>query len=156
MPNQESVHALSGAYAIDALEDDERDAFEHHLARCEDCRHEVASLQEAAALMTIETQVAPPPGLRDRLLADVAQVRPLPPTTPRPEVATRHRSRATSEEAAEEEAGPEAAAPTNSRNPAADSAAPTCAANWANSDSRLCPQEETSVTSCSYSHLCPA
>lgn len=85
MPNAESVHALSGAYAVDALEDDERAAFERHLERCEDCRHEIASLREAAALMSLDAQVAPPPGLRDRLLADIAQVRPLPPVTERPE-----------------------------------------------------------------------
>ncbi|GAB3998584.1 anti-sigma factor [Nocardioides marmoraquaticus] len=85
MPNSESVHALSGAYAVDALEDDERAAFERHLERCEDCRHEIASLREAAALMSLDARVAPPPGLRDRLLSDIAQVRPLPPVTERPE-----------------------------------------------------------------------
>lgn len=86
-PNQESVHALSGAYAVDALEDDERAAFERHLERCEDCQHEVASLREAAALMSYDVAISPPPGLRDRLLADVAQVRPLPPVTARREAA---------------------------------------------------------------------
>lgn len=84
-PNQESVHALSGAYAVDALEDDERAAFERHLERCEDCQHEVASLREAAALMSYDVAISPPPGLRDRLLADVGQVRPLPPVTARRE-----------------------------------------------------------------------
>ena len=45
------IHALSGAYAIDALDDVERARFERHLAECADCRAEVASLREAAALL---------------------------------------------------------------------------------------------------------
>ncbi len=39
------VHALSGAYAVDALDDLERAHFERHLADCADCQAEVASLQ---------------------------------------------------------------------------------------------------------------
>ena len=43
------VHALSGAYAVHGLADDERAEFEQHLAVCPACREEVAGLQEAAA-----------------------------------------------------------------------------------------------------------
>ncbi len=43
------LHGLSGAYAVDALDDLERARFERHLAECEDCRAEVASLVEAAS-----------------------------------------------------------------------------------------------------------
>ena len=75
------AHALSGAYAIDALDDDEREVFEQHLAGCEDCRLEVASLQEAGALLGVDQHVAPPVDLRERVLADIAVVRPLPPLT---------------------------------------------------------------------------
>ncbi len=42
------VHALSGAYALDALDDSERAEFERHLAVCSSCRLEVAGLVEAA------------------------------------------------------------------------------------------------------------
>ena len=35
------IHALSGAYAVDALDDDERAEFEKHLAVCPECRAEV-------------------------------------------------------------------------------------------------------------------
>ena len=42
------IHALSGAYAVDALDDIERARFEQHLAECADCRAEVAALREAA------------------------------------------------------------------------------------------------------------
>lgn len=77
------VHALSGAYAVDAVDEIERARFERHLAICEDCRTEVDSLREAATLIAEDTALAPPPGLRDRVLADIATVRPL---APRPTV----------------------------------------------------------------------
>ncbi len=73
------VHALSGAYAIDALDDLERAQFERHLADCADCRAEVASLQEASALVGETSAVTPPPQLRERVLASIGTVRPLPP-----------------------------------------------------------------------------
>jgi anti-sigma-K factor RskA len=79
------IHALSGAYAVDALDPAERMLFEQHLATCADCRAEVASLREAAAMLPETTEVAPPPGLRDRVLADISTVRPLPPEVERPE-----------------------------------------------------------------------
>ncbi len=73
------AHALSGAYAIDALDADEREIFEQHLAGCAECRHEVTSLQEAGAVLGVDRAVAPPRDLRARVLADIAAVRPLPP-----------------------------------------------------------------------------
>ncbi|MDQ3484887.1 MAG: anti-sigma factor [Actinomycetota bacterium] len=73
------VHALSGAYAVDALDDIERAHFERHLAECASCRSEVDSLQEAAALLGETTAMEPPASLRTRILAEVATVRPLPP-----------------------------------------------------------------------------
>jgi anti-sigma-K factor RskA len=73
------IHALSGAYAVDALDPAERMLFEQHLATCPDCRAEVDSLREAAAMLPETSLAEPPPGLRERLLADIATVRPLPP-----------------------------------------------------------------------------
>ncbi len=73
------IHALSGAYAVDALDDLERASFEAHLALCPACREEVASLTEAAGLLGLESEVAPPAALRDRVLSDITKVRPLPP-----------------------------------------------------------------------------
>lgn len=73
------VHALSGAYAVDALDDIERAHFERHLVECASCRWEVDSLQEAAALLVETTSTEPPASLRHRVLAEVATVRPLPP-----------------------------------------------------------------------------
>ena len=78
------VHALSGAYAVDALDDLERAAFERHLAECPECRAEVDSLREAASLLAETTALEPPAALRDRVLADIATTRPLPPEVPAP------------------------------------------------------------------------
>lgn len=75
------IHALSGAYAVDALDDVERVAFERHLAECAECRAEVAGFRETAALLATGVETAPPPALRGRVLSDVARVRPLPPTS---------------------------------------------------------------------------
>jgi anti-sigma-K factor RskA len=75
------IHALSGAYAIDALDDIERAQFERHLAECAECRAEVEGLREAGSMLAEAVSAAPPPGLRDRVLADIKTVRPLPPVT---------------------------------------------------------------------------
>jgi anti-sigma-K factor RskA len=80
----ESVHTLSGAYVVDALDDAERAAFEEHLPGCRDCQDEVASLREAAALMADDAATTPPPSLRDSVLAGISHIRPLPPETPEP------------------------------------------------------------------------
>ena len=73
------VHALSGAYAVDAVDDIERAQFERHLAGCGECRAEVSSLQETTALLAAATPYTPSAEMRERLLAEVATIRPLPP-----------------------------------------------------------------------------
>ena len=61
-----------GSYVLRALPDDEHERFEAHLATCEDCRREVAELQVAADTLPLAAvQVAPPPELRDRIMAIV-------------------------------------------------------------------------------------
>jgi anti-sigma-K factor RskA len=83
------IHHLTGAYALDAVDDIERARFEQHLAECEDCRLEVASLREAAGLLSETTAVTPPPALRESVLAGISQVRPLPPIVHRTPVVQR-------------------------------------------------------------------
>lgn len=73
------IHALSGAYAVDALDDQERDAFERHLAVCSACQAEVDSLREAAISLADAVSLTPPPHLRAVVLDNIARVRPLPP-----------------------------------------------------------------------------
>jgi anti-sigma factor RsiW len=80
--NAHEIHALSGAYAVDALDADERARFEEHLAACPACEAEVADLQQATALMSEITQAEPPPALRESVLAGIKSVRPLPPEIP--------------------------------------------------------------------------
>jgi anti-sigma-K factor RskA len=75
------IHALSGAYAVDAVDDIERAGFERHLAGCAACRAEVASLREASALLADAATTTPPPALRDAVLSGITRVRPLPPVT---------------------------------------------------------------------------
>jgi len=74
------VHALSGAYAVDALDDIERARFEEHLRGCPDCRTEVDTLRETAAALAVEP-VQPSPRLRADVLAGIESIRPLPPLT---------------------------------------------------------------------------
>ncbi|MBO9520050.1 MAG: anti-sigma factor [Nocardioidaceae bacterium] len=86
------IHALSGAYAVDALDDEERARFAEHLAACPSCQREVAELREAAA--RLPQPVAPPAALRDRVLAEIGTVRPLPPPTPETRTRPRRWTRA--------------------------------------------------------------
>lgn len=80
----ESLHALSGAYVVDALDDIERATFERHLPGCLDCQQEVASLREATALMADDAATTPPASLRSSVLAGIKNIRPLAPDTTRP------------------------------------------------------------------------
>lgn len=73
------IHLLSGAYALDAIDDLERARFKDHLAQCPDCTEEVISLRETAAFLAEGTVVAPPPELRTSVLTQISRVRPLPP-----------------------------------------------------------------------------
>jgi anti-sigma-K factor RskA len=80
--NTHEIHALSGAYAVDALDPDERAQFERHLAACTACQAEVASLRETSALLAGDVEADPPAALRDSVLAAISTVRPLAPETP--------------------------------------------------------------------------
>jgi anti-sigma-K factor RskA len=75
------IHALSGAYAVDALDHSERTEFEEHLAGCDECRAEVSSFRETTARLAEAEAETPPTSLRDSVLAGIGQVRPLPPET---------------------------------------------------------------------------
>jgi anti-sigma-K factor RskA len=81
-PMPSDIHALSGAYAVDALDDIERTEFESHLAECAECRAEVTSLRETAALLAEAESATPPASLREGVLTMIGRVRPLPPETP--------------------------------------------------------------------------
>ncbi|WP_203338293.1 anti-sigma factor [Nocardioides limicola] len=76
------IHALSGAYVVDALDDTERSLFEAHLADCPACRDEVAELTETTAVLSSSLVEEPPSHLRDSILAGITTMRPLPPLVP--------------------------------------------------------------------------
>lgn len=61
------------AYALDALSADEAHEVEAHLADCEQCRAELRWLEPSVDVLAESvTQLAPPPDLRERLLATTA------------------------------------------------------------------------------------
>lgn len=73
------VHSLTGAYAVDALDDLERARFEQHLATCADCEAEVRSFTETAARLGGAESMTAPPQLRDTVLAQIRTTRQLSP-----------------------------------------------------------------------------
>ncbi|MEU4230929.1 anti-sigma factor [Nonomuraea sp. NPDC026600] len=78
-------HTLVGAYALDAIDDElERHRFEEHLAGCPDCALEVAGFAETAARLGSAVAIEPPPGLKERVFAQIDQVRQAPPTVAEP------------------------------------------------------------------------
>lgn len=75
----EQLHLLTGAYALNALNDDERAAFERHALSNEDSREELRGLSETAAMLAYGTPaVAPPPELKDKVMASIRNTRQLP------------------------------------------------------------------------------
>ncbi len=87
------VHALAGAYALDALPEEEAAAFTDHLAECAACRQEVAELQATAAQLGVAAAQSPPPGIRDRVLHAAHETRQVPPLSPPTDLAARRMRR---------------------------------------------------------------
>jgi anti-sigma factor RsiW len=72
-----ALHDLTAAYALDALDPEDAREYEAHLARCERCRDELASLSEAAGALAYATDAPlPPPELRARILQQARRERP--------------------------------------------------------------------------------
>ncbi len=70
------LHDLTAAYALDALDPDEAEAYEWHLGQCEDCRVQLAELNETAEALAFGTVApAPPPRLRAAILEQAAAER---------------------------------------------------------------------------------
>lgn len=65
-------HDLLAAYAMDALDQDEREAFETHLDGCPRCRAELVGLREALAELAGQVSTEPPAALRGAVLDAVA------------------------------------------------------------------------------------
>ncbi|MFE1135954.1 anti-sigma factor domain-containing protein [Streptomyces mutabilis] len=89
MTRTEDLHSLTGAYALHALPDDERTAFERHLTHCGTCEQETLELAAAAARLGLATTVTPGPELKTRVLRRITTVRQVPPGGGRVERARR-------------------------------------------------------------------
>ncbi len=76
--NRAELHTLTGPYVLDALSDEERDAFEQHLADCAECSTEISEFREATAKLSAGVAVPPPPRLKADVMAAISQVRQLP------------------------------------------------------------------------------
>ena len=76
---EHDVHTLTGAYAADALPDDERREFDQHLEQCPACRQEVAELAATAARLGAAVSAPAPEAMRARVLAEVARTRQVSP-----------------------------------------------------------------------------
>jgi hypothetical protein len=75
MMNCEQIRDLLEAYALDALEPDERTAVETHLANCDNCRALAAQYAEVVDLLpgavALASPLQPPAAAKQRLLAAV-------------------------------------------------------------------------------------
>jgi anti-sigma-K factor RskA len=79
-------HMLTGAYALDALDDVERRRFERHLADCADCAQEVAELRATSARLGGAVAEAAPERIKATVLAEIAGTRQEAPRGHRPRV----------------------------------------------------------------------
>ncbi|MEW2164699.1 anti-sigma factor [Streptomyces sp. NPDC007084] len=75
------LHTLTGAYALHALADDERELFERHAEACESCSQEVRELTEAAARLGMAVTEKPAPALKENVLRSITTVRQEAPRT---------------------------------------------------------------------------
>jgi anti-sigma-K factor RskA len=77
----QELHSLAGAYALNALDGDERDHFERHLRGCRACADEVRGFTATVTAMGMAAASETPPDLKNRVLAAAAMTRQLPPVT---------------------------------------------------------------------------
>lgn len=78
----EDLHHLAAAYALDALDDSERRAFEAHYPSCAICSAEVSDYRETAAHLAEASLTPPPADLKARLMAEIATTRQIAPIVP--------------------------------------------------------------------------
>ena len=71
--NDGSLHELSAAYALDALDGEELRVFEEHLAGCERCRESVRSFRGTAAALAYDVDLLPLPEPLEHRILDAAR-----------------------------------------------------------------------------------
>jgi anti-sigma-K factor RskA len=88
----QELHDLAGAYALNALDDGERERFERHLDGCAACTEEVRGFAATVTAMGIAAASEPPPGMKQRVMAAAGVTRQVPPAVAdtRPDRKHRH------------------------------------------------------------------
>ncbi|GAA3611257.1 anti-sigma factor [Kineosporia mesophila] len=84
MPDLHDLHTLSAAYALDALDDLERRAFERHLHDCESCSLEVREFSEATASLAARVAEPAPARLHSAVMSEIGRTRQLSSSSGRP------------------------------------------------------------------------
>lgn len=82
-----NIHALTGAYVLDALEPAQVAEFEAHLEGCPECRQEVDTLTMTVTRLGGSTAHEPPADLLRAVMAQVRSTPQLPPVVDRPAAA---------------------------------------------------------------------
>jgi len=80
----ENLHTLAAPYTLDGLTDVERRRFETHLTDCDTCADEVRGMRETVTRLATAAAQDPPEALRERVLAQAARTRQVPPRVTRP------------------------------------------------------------------------
>ncbi|MGH7904149.1 MAG: anti-sigma factor [Candidatus Dormibacteraceae bacterium] len=82
MSEHDEIESSIAAYVLAAAEPEEADEVRRHLASCASCRRLAARLQSAATVLPLSAgEVAPPPRLKQRILAAAAESRTRPAAT---------------------------------------------------------------------------
>lgn len=88
------VHHLAAAYALDALDDRERTAFESHYGSCEVCRADVLDFRRTLVQVADSLAQPAPAGIKQRVMGEIATTRQLSPLLAAPvDLVARRRTR---------------------------------------------------------------
>ena len=73
------LHHLAGAYALDALDADERRAFEAHYPSCDVCTEEVGAFRDVATQLAEGVHTPPPGSLKASVMEEISRTRQITP-----------------------------------------------------------------------------
>ncbi|WP_093802146.1 anti-sigma factor domain-containing protein [Streptomyces sp. Wb2n-11] len=72
--SEEHIHLSTGAYALNAVPDEERKSIERHLRQCSPCDQEIRELTATAARLGTDVTVTALPGMKDQVMARIQAV----------------------------------------------------------------------------------